>query len=135
MRREAKFGKKVIDYSEKAEYLASHTWKKKRTKYFEKYKKECVLCGERDCFSIALHHVTYERLGMEDIDTDLVCLCHLCHKTEHIKIEWDNSRVTETSYLLDKRITYADYWEAKRVEEELARSKKKKGSKKQRGGE
>lgn len=95
-----------IKMSDKGEYIKSSYWKKKRKEYFDKYHKRCVLCGESDCYSLAIHHVTYARLGIENIDTDLVCLCNDCHKLEHQKIDWDINKIGKTKYLLDKRKTY-----------------------------
>ena len=98
-----KFGGYVIDYADKREYTFSKAYAKIKRAYYKKYEKECAMCNDYKAFEMNLHHVTYERLGMENIETDLVCLCKQCHTKLHASIEWDNSRVSETAFLLSNR--------------------------------
>ena len=61
-------------------YLMSSDWQEKRAERFEKDGNRCVCCGAEK--ALQAHHITYERVGHEDID-DLVTLCADCHKTVH----------------------------------------------------
>jgi hypothetical protein len=67
-------------------YLASPAWKAKReAKYRETTKRKktnyrCHCCNRRA--SLALHHLTYERLG-EELMKDLVWVCSRCHGLIH----------------------------------------------------
>lgn len=65
------------------EYMQSPEWEAKRAEFFacETLPKTCLACG---CDDVQLHHVTYDRLGCELL-TDLVPLCHVCHKITHAK--------------------------------------------------
>ena len=52
---------------------------------YEKYS-QCAMCGrpEAKCRNgLQVHHITYQRLGHEDIYNDLVSLCPGCHKKIH----------------------------------------------------
>jgi 5-methylcytosine-specific restriction endonuclease McrA len=40
----------------------------------------CTRCPSED--NLAVHHLTYERLGSEHPD-DLITLCRTCHKLDH----------------------------------------------------
>lgn len=98
-----KFGGYVIDYSDKKEYTFSKPYAKIKRAYYKKYEKICAICDLYDPGKMNLHHVTYERLGMEILETDLVCLCQQCHSELHANIAWDNSRIGETTFLLSNR--------------------------------
>ena len=60
------------------EYLKSKRWQAKRQQVFAHYGKKCYACGKRPKV-LHVHHVTYERLGHEDIK-DLMPLCVPCHR-------------------------------------------------------
>ena len=62
------------------EYLQSEAWKKIRALRLKIDGYRCAKCGTAK--NLAVHHVTYERLGHEDID-DLLTLCSDCHMTLH----------------------------------------------------
>ena len=61
-------------------YLQSSHWRKVKAQYKKRYKYVCYLCGATDI--LHLHHVTYERIGNENL-TDLVYLCENCHSFIH----------------------------------------------------
>lgn len=67
--------------SRHAAYLASPAWAAKRAEYRRYRKWQCRLCGVKRG-GIQLHHLTYERLGHEDLD-DLIPLCAGCHMLVH----------------------------------------------------
>lgn len=62
------------------EYIASEEWTQRRERYFSDRPKRCRACNSRRY--IQLHHKTYDRMGNE-IDSDLVPLCVLCHEEVH----------------------------------------------------
>lgn len=54
----------------------------------EKFNYTCQKCGIEladDLYRLHTHHITYERLGNENLDTDLILLCDNCHQKEHSK--------------------------------------------------
>ncbi|MBQ6531367.1 MAG: HNH endonuclease [Solobacterium sp.] len=46
---------------------------------------KCVMCGRHisHCRTMQVHHITYARLGNENVLTDLCTLCGSCHKKIH----------------------------------------------------
>ena len=54
-------------------------WKRKATIIMRKYKHKCVLCGS---WATEVHHLTYERVYLEDV-RDLIAVCSECHKFIH----------------------------------------------------
>lgn len=66
------------------DYIRSDEWEDKKQERM-KIDKCCVMC-ERPLDKIKkinVHHVTYARLGHEDVLNDLVTLCGSCHKKIH----------------------------------------------------
>jgi 5-methylcytosine-specific restriction endonuclease McrA len=65
-------------------YIKSEQWEAKRQ---ERIKIDgcCVMCGRPldKIRSVQVHHISYERLGAEDVYTDLVTLCGTCHRRLH----------------------------------------------------
>lgn len=67
------------------EYLKSDTWKQKanmRMKIDGYRCQGCKTCGSAEN-RLEIHHLSYERLGHENPYTDLVVVCHICHKNLH----------------------------------------------------
>jgi len=75
--------------SEYHTYLASREWAVKREAIKARSDGRCERCGQRD--DIAVHHLTYERLGQEDLD-DLQGVCQKCHEYLSGKREDDPAR-------------------------------------------
>ena len=74
----------IISYLERMQYKAyicSSRWKRRRLRYFRKHGKLCAAC--RTDQNVTLHHMSYDRLGNECIDRDLVALCRTCHDLLH----------------------------------------------------
>lgn len=63
------------------DYLESDKWRRKRNERIRKDGYRCVRCGTAK--NLCVHHVTYIRLGNEDVDDDLVTLCMKCHEDVH----------------------------------------------------
>lgn len=63
------------------QYLASHEWASKRRAALSRHG---VKCQGESCRAAAreIHHLTYERVGDEDLD-DLMPLCSACHEKWH----------------------------------------------------
>lgn len=65
----------------KTRYLASDEWKTKRLARLQIDNYQCANCSSTT--NLNIHHITYERLGYENIDTDLLTLCKTCHHDLH----------------------------------------------------
>ena len=70
-----------VNFREYKNYIASDRWARKKQKYFQKHKKECSACGQKN--NIHLHHKTYSRLTIER-PNDLVPICKSCHDKIHM---------------------------------------------------
>lgn len=67
-------------------YLRSPEWQIKRQQRLEIDGFKCVMCGRpasRCRSGLQIHHVSYARLGHEDVYRDLVSLCAPCHRKIH----------------------------------------------------
>jgi hypothetical protein len=62
------------------EYLQTPYWRELRLKVLNRDGHCCRLCRSTD--QLEVHHNTYERRGMEELD-DLVTLCKKCHQNFH----------------------------------------------------
>jgi len=62
------------------EYLKSEHWLEVRGYALEEYP-ECHFCG--DVEGLLVHHMNYDCLGNEDIDTDVLVSCAMCHEAFH----------------------------------------------------
>lgn len=72
-----------VEYNQ---YITSTAWeaKKEERKKVDGYR--CVCCGrseEHTRRGLQVHHITYERLGHENVYTDLCTVCGSCHKKIH----------------------------------------------------
>jgi hypothetical protein len=67
-------------------YLHSRAWVVKRRERLALDDYRCRTCGV-STGPLEVHHVTYERLGDENVETDLITLCRGCHLaiTESLK--------------------------------------------------
>lgn len=63
-----------------ARYIRSAEWDNKRNKRLAEDRWTCTRCPSHE--RLQVHHLTYDRLGHEDLD-DLVTLCDACHAKEH----------------------------------------------------
>ena len=62
------------------EYIDSPAWKRKRAAAIKHNGSKCNICGGKSYLQV--HHLTYERLGREEM-SDLEVLCKFCHGLEH----------------------------------------------------
>jgi len=80
------------------EYLQSGEWKHLEGIKLNNTKYTCEGCNETGRV-LEVHHLTYERIGMELL-TDLVVYCTECHKVAHGKAkqtEWNKYLDNETN--------------------------------------
>ena len=63
------------------EYLESEGWKKKRSQRLFEDNYECRFCGAKE--NLQVHHLNYNNVGNEDVETDLITLCKPCHELLH----------------------------------------------------
>lgn len=75
-----------------AEYLQTAHWQRVRTLALEQAGHTCDLCGRDD--RLEVHHRTYERVGFER-QSDLIVLCHDCHRDFHRSLLLRAIRATE----------------------------------------
>ena len=80
----------MIDYTE---YMQSDEWKRKRTRIRRRARGWCERCGVNRRY--AIHHLTYERLGCEELG-DLLAVCQGCHDFLHGKSDYDPAAVSYT---------------------------------------
>jgi 5-methylcytosine-specific restriction endonuclease McrA len=66
--------------ADKAAYMKTTKWKKKRKAKLDQVGRRCERCGSVTG-RIDVHHKTYERLGNERLE-DLIVLCVRCHEIE-----------------------------------------------------
>lgn len=66
-------------------YLKSQEWREKAYRRMQIDNFQCCGCGCRGTRQNPLecHHVSYRNIGNEDIYTDLLTVCHCCHKLLH----------------------------------------------------
>lgn len=67
-----------------ATYIKSIWWTKRKNKYYQEHKRQCVICGSSSYCD--LHHIVYRNneFGSER-DEDLTCLCRNCHEDYHLQ--------------------------------------------------
>ena len=95
-----------VDYEK---YLLSDQWLEIKKQARELYK-TCVLCDST--IILHVHHRHYNSLGHENLTTDLILLCKICHRNFHkgyMKTSegfiYENARIETEQYLekyLDK---------------------------------
>jgi len=71
----------TIKQIEHREYLKSPLWRSIRSKAIAHYGEVCGRCGEHGS---DVHHLTYERVGGNELLEDLQVLCRGCHEAVHI---------------------------------------------------
>lgn len=66
-------------------YIRSPEWEQIKQKRMELDNFSCVMCkrSREHCRTLQVHHITYARLGHEDILNDLCTVCGSCHKKLH----------------------------------------------------
>lgn len=70
-------------------YLASPQWKQRRLQAFERAGGRCERCGS--AVKLEVHHLTYDRLGREEL-SDLLVVCKPCHlREDELRIEQTES--------------------------------------------
>lgn len=62
------------------DYLQTDHWYELRRKALKRANYKCQKCYHQD--HLQIHHLTYERRGLE-LPEDLIVLCSKCHKKNH----------------------------------------------------
>lgn len=75
----------MIDTNEYAYYLLSDDWRQKSKERMKIDGYMCTMCGGRGTAlnPLEVHHLTYNNIYNENVFSDLVTLCHCCHKSIH----------------------------------------------------
>lgn len=76
------YSRVYVDYKT---YINSPEWQVKRLERLKLDHCQCQFCGS--AVNVEVHHLTYRRLGHEDIN-DLITLCDNCHRSVH----WEDIR-------------------------------------------
>lgn len=81
------------------EYLKSKQWRQKKLNRLAFDNWSCGFCHKpiRDGDRYETHHVKYNRLGHENIETDIISLCPTCHQDFHNS--WDKTKYWEQTPL------------------------------------
>lgn len=77
-----------ISFKTYKEYLKTIEWKEKRKICLKKANYKCQLCNSKKQ-PFQVHHRTYENIGNELENNDLIVLCKECHKKFHNIINED----------------------------------------------
>jgi predicted HNH restriction endonuclease len=67
-------------------YIKSDAWQQKRAERLQIADFKCEMCGRPEARTkngLQVHHISYQRLGDEDVFNDLICLCPSCHQRIH----------------------------------------------------
>jgi hypothetical protein len=77
--------------------LDTEEWFTRREEIFRLRGKKCTICNIEDTYSrpLHIHHIKYTGLPWEAPDSDLICLCSLCHRKVHDGIELTNKDCLE----------------------------------------
>lgn len=62
-------------------YLESDHWKTVRAQRLKIDENKCAFCHSEK--ELRVHHISYERVGHENVDYDLITLCKSCHERLH----------------------------------------------------
>lgn len=63
------------------DYLNSPQWQEKRSELFRLKGYKCVECGSAK--RVQAHHISYRNIFNENVATDLIPLCIICHYKLH----------------------------------------------------
>lgn len=77
------------------EYLKSPEWKNKKVTRLAFDNWQCGICHADITDRYETHHLNYSRLGDEDVEHDLITLCHDCHAAFHSA--WEKSSKWEST--------------------------------------
>jgi len=88
---------KYLESDRYKEYLGSFAWDRKRIAVLKRANYCCEGCAT-DNAKLEVHHLTYERKGMELL-TDLVAYCDNCHELAH-KRAFNKESIEWWSYLI-----------------------------------
>lgn len=74
-----------MNKTEYEKYLFSEEWKRKAEQRLQIDNYRCVMCGSMGTrvLPLEVHHITYRRIGKEDVYKDLLTLCRSCHRNTH----------------------------------------------------
>lgn len=71
------FKRNFINYHD---YMATKSWEEKKIERLKHDGYQCQICGSGK--NLTVHHITYDRLGAEDLD-DIITVCKTCHDKIH----------------------------------------------------
>lgn len=79
-----------VDYKN---YINSGSWKQKVAEKLKLANWKCQRCGASG-IKLDVHHLHYETLGNEDLDTDVIAVCRKCHLEMELEKEKVKSKVS-----------------------------------------
>lgn len=94
-------------------YLSSTEWRAIKARYRASDLPQDCMCGETE--NLALHHLTYERVGEERL-TDLTPLCKRCHTMLHVLERRGEVGLDFTGFVNERRAQRNQAQERQRIE-------------------
>lgn len=88
-------------------YTPTPEWRYKKNEAFKLFGRKCQRCDASE--KIEVHHKTYDRIGAENVNTDLAILCEDCHDLYHMSYSVATISTTNafinlgTKYIFTKR--------------------------------
>lgn len=68
------------------QYMRSEEWQRKKQQRLEIDNHACCMCGRPESKTrngLQIHHISYRRLGNENVYEDICSLCPACHLKIH----------------------------------------------------
>ena len=91
-------------------YIVSPQWKKKRKQVLERATYKCEKCNATE--GLEVHHLTYDRLGQEEL-YDLLVVCKKCHEGEdELRIQRTESNRHRKAINSFGRKKYGEEWDS-----------------------
>jgi hypothetical protein len=88
-----------LGFRDYRDYLKSPTWQSVKDSYWASNRPQaCIYC---EALQVQIHHLTYERVGGDELLTDLVAMCASCHHLVHLLERRRQVRLAETADLAD----------------------------------
>ena len=73
----------------KQKYLQSKEWRLLKATRLAMDSYQCKMCGTAN--NLECHHISYDRLGNENLSTDVITLCRDCHQKIHDRLGYNRT--------------------------------------------
>ena len=96
----------MMDTTDYRLYLTTETWQKKRDERLKIDNHVCQACLSAKASEV--HHMNYFNIGSENVLTDLVSVCHPCHRKIHNLMTRATAKNPDGSYRYGWRSSIPD---------------------------